>query len=273
MRLRLSLTTRLTLLFASISAALLLGFASLIGSTIESHFADLDNYELEGKLLLVRHEIERIDSPAALTGLPGQLHDALVGHPHLLLTVIDPGGELLLSTGEIRIPATYVNRTEAVFEWHSGGHIFRGLSRTIASAIPNAKPFTVAVAIDTMHHAEFLTRFKKMLTLFVIGATLISGLLGWVAARSGLAPLRVMKARAETVTAQKLDLRLPADSVPVEMADLATTFNAMLERLEQAFNRLSDFSSDLAHELRTPISNLMMQTLSLIHISEPTRPY
>lgn len=81
MRLRLSLTTRLTLLFASISAALLLGFASLIGSTIESHFADLDNYELEGKLLLVRHEIERIDSPAALTGLPGQLHDALVGHP------------------------------------------------------------------------------------------------------------------------------------------------------------------------------------------------
>ena len=260
MRLRLSLTTRLTLLFACLSAVLLLGFASLIGTTIESHFADLDGHELEGKLLLIRHEIERVDSPVALSGLPGQLRDALVGHPHLALTVIGPDGELLFSTGDIRIPATYVNQTKDVFEWHSDNHLFRGLTRTIASAIPNTKPFTVAVAIDTMHHAEFLTRFKKMLTLFVIGATFISGLLGWVAARSGLAPLRIMKARAETVTAQKLDLRLPADSVPVEMADLATTFNAMLERLEQAFNRLSDFSSDLAHELRTPISNLMIQT-------------
>lgn len=69
-----------------------------------------------------------------------------------------------------------------------------------------------------------------------------------------------MKARASAVTASRLDQRLPVESVPIEFADLAYTLNEMLARLEDAFQRLSDFSSDIAHELRTPISNLMTQT-------------
>jgi two-component system heavy metal sensor histidine kinase CusS len=50
------------------------------------------------------------------------------------------------------------------------------------------------------------------------------------------------------------------DAVPVELAELAESLNDMLARLEESFKRLSDFSSDLAHELRTPVSNLMTQT-------------
>ena len=62
------------------------------------------------------------------------------------------------------------------------------------------------------------------------------------------------------VTAQQLSHRLPVDSVPFELAELAQSLNDMLARLEEAFIRLSDFSSDIAHELRTPVSNLMTQT-------------
>lgn len=62
------------------------------------------------------------------------------------------------------------------------------------------------------------------------------------------------------VTAHKLDQRMPVDAVPVEMADLAQSLNTMLERLETDFSRLLEFSGDLAHELRTPISNLLTQT-------------
>ena len=68
------------------------------------------------------------------------------------------------------------------------------------------------------------------------------------------------------VTAHKLDLRMPVEAVPVEMADLALSLNTMLDRLQADFARLSEFSSDLAHELRTPISNLLTQTqVSLAH--------
>jgi two-component system heavy metal sensor histidine kinase CusS len=53
---------------------------------------------------------------------------------------------------------------------------------------------------------------------------------------------------------------LPVHTVPPELAELAQSLNDMLARLEVAFARLSDFSSDIAHELRTPVSNLMTQT-------------
>jgi two-component system heavy metal sensor histidine kinase CusS len=65
---------------------------------------------------------------------------------------------------------------------------------------------------------------------------------------------------AQGISANRLGERLPPQSVPPELIDLATAFNDMLARLEGSFGRLSDFSSDLAHELRTPVSNLMTQT-------------
>jgi two-component system heavy metal sensor histidine kinase CusS len=62
------------------------------------------------------------------------------------------------------------------------------------------------------------------------------------------------------ISANRLGELLPPQSVPPELVDLAIAFNDMLARLEGSFRRLSDFSSDLAHELRTPVSNLMTQT-------------
>lgn len=119
---------------------------------------------------------------------------------------------------------------------------------------------TLTLALDTAHHERFLYRFRMTLWLFVACAVMLMGLLGWVSARRGLAPLRAMRERAATVTAHSLDRRLSVKAVPPELAELALTLNEMLERLEDAFQRLSDFSADLAHELRTPVSNLMMQT-------------
>jgi two-component system heavy metal sensor histidine kinase CusS len=82
---------------------------------------------------------------------------------------------------------------------------------------------------------------QRSLWLFVACAALLMGLLGWFAARRGLAPLRSMREQAAGVTAHSLDRRLPAQAVPAELADLAATLNEMLERLEEAFRRLSDF--------------------------------
>jgi two-component system heavy metal sensor histidine kinase CusS len=85
-----------------------------------------------------------------------------------------------------------------------------------------------------------------------------SSRLGCGKARTG--PSASHPSGAAGVTASRLDYRLAVDSVPVELAELAETLNAMLARLEDSFRRLKDFSSDLAHELRTPISNLMTET-------------
>jgi two-component system heavy metal sensor histidine kinase CusS len=118
----------------------------------------------------------------------------------------------------------------------------------------------VSAALDPVHHTHFMALFQKTLGLYVALATLVSGLLGWLASRNGLSPLRAMKARAQAVSGHRLGERMPVDAVPVELADLAHTLNDMLVRLQNDFERLSAFSSDLAHELRTPISNLLTQT-------------
>jgi two-component system heavy metal sensor histidine kinase CusS len=118
----------------------------------------------------------------------------------------------------------------------------------------------VAVATDIAHHQVYMRSFLQTLWLFVAGAALLTGVLGWAAVRRGLAPLRAMREQAQVVTAQQLSQRLPVHSMPLEIAELAQSLNDMLARLEEAFRRLSDFSSDIAHELRTPVSNLMTQT-------------
>jgi two-component system heavy metal sensor histidine kinase CusS len=262
---KLSLTTRLTLLFATGSSVVLLALGWLIGASIERHFEDLDRDALSAKVMLAHHAIARVQTAADLEHLPSQISDAVVGHHDLMIRILGPGGKVLLASSDVPFPQDWEkqitrNPEPELFEWTQGEHRYRGLATSIPTSINGWPPLMVAVALDIGHHQAFMTSFMQTLWLFVAGAALATGLLGRFAASRGLAPLRAMRERAALVTAQRLDQRLPVDAVPAELADLATTLNDMLARLEEAFRRLSDFSSDIAHELRTPVSNLMTQT-------------
>lgn len=262
---RVSLTGRLTVLFAGGSAVVLTILGTLIGSEIERHFVSEDRGVLDGKIELARQLIERIDSPAKLDQLPFQLEDALVGHHDLVAQVIGPRGELVLQTIPVELPGL-ADAPLSILDgarmeiWDHDGRRYRGVRVAIATAMPGLPPLQVAIAIDLIHHEAFLASFNRSLWLFVIAAAGLTGLIGWFAAWRGLLPLKDMRARASAVTAERLDQRLPVDAVPSELADLAMTLNEMLSRLEEAFRRLSDFSSDIAHELRTPVSNLITET-------------
>ena len=262
---KLSLTTRLTLLFATGSSVVLLALGWLIGAAIERHFEAQDRGVLMGKLLLVQHAVEAVLTPGDLERLPARLSNALVGHHDLLIQVLGPHKEVLLASSDVEFPSGWLARVthkpvEPLFAWSQNGQSYRGLATAIATGMPQAPPLVVAMAVNTEHHRDFMRTFMQTLWLFVVCAAGLTGVLGWFAARQSLAPLRAMRERAAAVTAQTLDQRLPADAVPAELADLAATLNEMLARLEDVFQRLSDFSSDIAHELRTPISNLMTQT-------------
>ncbi|MEI8155705.1 MAG: heavy metal sensor histidine kinase [Burkholderiales bacterium] len=266
---QLTLTARLTLLFAAGSSVVLLALGWLIGASIEHHFEDLDRETLQAKLVMAHHAVARVNSEADLRGLPSQLGVETAGHHDLLMQIAGPDRQLVLAApnGEfsgdwlaaIRTPSV-ATESQTLLQWSQGGHSYRGLVASIPTGIPNAAPLQVAVAVDIAHHQVFMNTLLHTLWVFVGSAALATGLLGWFSASRGLAPLKDMRARAAKVNAQTLDQRLPTDAVPAELADLANTLNDMLARLEEAFRRLSDFSSDIAHELRTPVSNLMTQT-------------
>lgn len=264
-----SITLRLTLLFAAASTAVLLALGLLIGNTVEQHFVEQDMDLMTGKLHLAGHLLEKIHTPVALDALPAQLEDALVGHHDLAIVVRSAADQQLFATGAANFPPALLARNivrnpPQPLVWSetgpSGRQPRRGISALLPTGIPGWQPVLVAVAVDITHHEHFMDSFRRTLWLFVAAAAALAGLLGWAAVRRGLAPLQAIREAAAGVTASRLDYRLALDAVPLELAELAQTLNEMLARLEDSFCRLKDFSSDLAHELRTPISNLMTET-------------
>lgn len=268
-RRRVSITIRLTLLFAAVSTAVLLSLGLLIGHTVEQHFVEQDMEVMTGKLHLVANLLEKVRTPTDLDSLPAQLDDSLVGHHGLAMLVRGPDDRPLFATADARFPPTLLERRAIqnpprVLVWQQdgphGAQPLRGIATLLPTGMPDQPPLVVAVAVDISHHEHFMVSFKHTLWLFVAIAAVLAGFLGWAAVKRGLAPLQTIRQGAAGVTASRLDYRLAVDSVPVELAGLAETLNDMLARLEDSFRRLKDFSSDLAHELRTPISNLMTET-------------
>lgn len=261
---RLTLTARLTFLYTLVSAAVLLGLGFLVAWSTHQHFIDLDRDYLLDKVHLIQKIVEETPEPSSLVG---RLEESLNSHQGLFIS-LTRGDEQLFGTSGIRFPAELAARSasDQPMDWADGKRQMRGMSTEISAAHMQdggagpGQSMRLNLALDTQHHIHFVQMLHQQLAIYVLVATLLSGLLGWWAARSGLAPLRIMKERAQKVTAHKLDQRMPVEAVPVEMAELANSLNTMLERLQQDFSKLMEFSSDIAHELRTPISNLLTQT-------------
>ena len=258
---RLPLTRRLTLLFTTAAALVVLGLGALFLVEIERHFVELDRMVLQDKQHLIE---EVLRNAGSVDDARQRLGEALSYH-HDLYALVQDGQGAVVFRSEGFTPAMRGEKNLGASQDQAFGVLRHGDVRfhtLVFKAVPGyaGTPLGVWIAADTQHHTQFLDGLRRSLALYVLGAIALCGLLSWLAARQGLAPLRDMKSRAAKVTGQRLGERMPVQAVPVEMADLAQELNRMLDRLQQDFQRLTDFSSDLAHELRTPISNLLTQT-------------
>lgn len=260
-----SLTLRLTLLFALASALVLLLLGVLIGRSVEQHFEEQDMDVLSGKMKLARHVLEKALAKPGNETLAQQLDEALTGHHGLIIAVIGPDRQRLDDNLSLVLPPELLGERAISghgqpYMWTADdGLAWRGISASVVPANGGA-PYITVVATEMAHHEQFMSSFRRTLWVFMALAALTMGLLGWIVVRRGLAPLQTIKRQAAEITANRLNTRLPVETIPLELADLASTLNEMLSRLEDSFQRLSDFSSDLAHELRTPVSNFLTQT-------------
>jgi two-component system heavy metal sensor histidine kinase CusS len=267
MRRPFSLAARLTILFGVTAAAVFPLFGWIISRSIEHHFADGDTSEL----LTIAAAVERaLGTPAAdaVIGRADQrFDDILVGHHSAALAIVAADGRVVHMRGappdatrmlrSTAVPAT----GEDVFRWDDAGHSYRVLVRPLGAglaAMTGGVSLVVSVPLD--YHLEFLASFHRTLWAMVVASILGMSVIGWIAVRWGHAPLRNIAGRMRQITVSELQARVPPESVPRELSDLAESFNGVLARLDEAFQRLSNFNADIAHELRTPITNLMTQT-------------
>lgn len=114
--------------------------------------------------------------------------------------------------------------------------------------------------------ARVLAAYLRRVWITVICAVFITVALAyWVTSR-GLMPLKSMAGKAAEISPNRMSTRLDVAHAPTELQSLAASFNAMLDRLEHGYERLLQFSADLAHELRTPIGVLIGETqVALAH--------
>ncbi|WP_339506746.1 heavy metal sensor histidine kinase [Pseudomonas sp. EA_15y_Pfl1_P102] len=263
---RLSLASRLALLFAACTAVVSLIAGVLFNHASEAHFIELDQQQLDSQLVALRSTLQGVDSPDAFARREAQLRAELNRQPELRLRITAAGQRWLDDAPSVNLPDA-----PGLHSLQNAGTDYRVYNAPLRANQPDSPQLTLM--LDITHHQHFLQRMQHLIWLTVGLSALTTALLGAWAARSGLRPLRRMGEVAASVSAHSLTQRLPQKHMPVELAELAQAFNAMLGRLDDAFQRLSAFSADIAHELRTPLSNLLTHTQVILTQPRPLEDY
>jgi two-component system heavy metal sensor histidine kinase CusS len=121
----------------------------------------------------------------------------------------------------------------------------------------NGQTYTIQVAQDRSSDEKVEGEFGILLLATLAGGIVASTVIAFTVTKRGLRPVREMTRSVENVKSTHLNARIAPTGWPRELQPLAVAFDAMLARLEDSFTRLSQFSADLAHELRTPIANIL----------------
>ncbi|WP_065260719.1 heavy metal sensor histidine kinase [Pseudomonas bananamidigenes] len=259
---RLSLGSRLALLFAACTATVSLVAGVVFNRASEAHFIELDQQLLESRLINVRQALMGNGDAAHVT-------DELNQQGDVALRISSPEGQRWF--GRSLQMSANLPQQPGLATINDNGTDYRLLNAPLFPERPDSPQLTLL--LDITHHQHFLQRMQHLIWLTVGLSALATALLGAWAARSGLRPLRRMSAVARGISAQSLNARLPEAQMPAELTELAHSFNAMLGRLDDSFQRLSAFSADIAHELRTPLSNLLTHTQVTLTRPRPLEDY
>lgn len=193
-----------------------------------------------------------------------ELESAARRYQQFYIRLLDEHGRPILTTPGMADQldlAELVRRTEnrpehSVSMTGRNGRAFQVTSATATVGTLSGRTDTIEVAIDVSQAEELLARYRLWFWAILLITSVLFPLAGYRIARHGIRPVEQMAATARRITSTNLRERIQAEGYPSELASLAGTFNEMLERLHESFERISRFSADIAHDLRTPVNNI-----------------
>ena len=242
-----SITRRLASLFTLVTALLLAGAMVIVWFALGRHADEEDARFLCERVGQLRRELRGGDTPGELvkTG-PDEA-------PPFLVRVEDAARGVMAES-----PGMSAFAPSAAFDGASIEHPreWRANGKWLLLAAADESGWRVQVAQDRTEDREFMVGFAWLLSALVLAGVVLAAWLARAVTQRGLRPLSEMAAAAEHIHAAQLHERLAPAGWPDELRALAVAFDAMLARLDESFTRLSQFSADLAHELRTPLFNL-----------------
>jgi len=260
-----SIAFRLVLLFTVAAALLLLLAMAAAYWTVAQHVLHDNDRYISEKLAAIRADIAADAGPESLSR---ELKIIRAADKTYAVRVIDSAGKIVAESPRMNIslpmevfPKTISIRGERPATITYEARNSKTFALVTAALEVGGQHLTVQLAQDRTHDHRFVVNYAVLLTGMLGSAVLTCAGIASLVTRRGLRPLKRLSEAVERVGATHLHERVPAEGWPEELQPLATGFNKMLGRLEESFARLSRFSADLAHELRTPIAILRAGTI------------
>ncbi len=183
-----------------------------------------------------------------------QLHD----HPNMAIAIYDRQGRRLLQTTGFQPygPALSDDVPSGGLSLARPKSKLRYLAASSSLNASLGESVRVVLQYDGKNDAALLRAYAYTIVIIEVLGVMLASALAYGIAKFGLKPLRQVVARAEEMSTARLAHPLPSLDTSGELKELEIAFNGMVERLNESFTRLSEFSSNLAHDMRTPLTNL-----------------
>ena len=277
-----SLEIRLTFFISLATIIAFALFTSMIISSVKNHFADQDIQDLNRIKLTLQSimqnpddsEQQKVEKIGVVLDSNRHVSVLMLNSDNRILYRSAAGPNLLpvLKTADFAKALSH----DAVFQWTESEtrpleHIRMGndedrMTYRILAAM-TASPYhgkndvcTFLIAMSIDFHLHYINQLRHHLWCIAFAMSLLIILIVLFAVHQGNKPLRQVSKSIKNITSEDLGVRLNPQEVPVELEQLVVSFNQMLERIEDVFTRQANFSADIAHEIRTPITNLVTQT-------------
>ncbi|WP_404397179.1 heavy metal sensor histidine kinase [Stutzerimonas chloritidismutans] len=261
-----SLSLRLAIAFALVAVVLLGAIGLYLYRSLDREIVWRDDQALLGRLERMQALLEDSASVEALRQRP-QLYENMLGNRDSLLWLLDAQGRALIEINPARLAIPPLPAGDAAELTDTDG------ARLAWRRLPGEAGLTLVAGRMLVEREQMLAAYRVKLWWALSLGALLASVLGWLISRRALRPVRHLTRQALAIDVQHLHLRINDSTMPSELEPLRAALNQMLDRLEQGFARLSRFSEDLAHEMRTPLGNLMGQTQQLLHKDRDAEAY
>ncbi|MFV8383509.1 histidine kinase dimerization/phospho-acceptor domain-containing protein, partial [Vibrio parahaemolyticus] len=258
-----SMKNKLVLMFVSMTFVTYFSLAFILQYAIERHFYSQDFSYISSKFNAIENELKR--SPEDVF--------KQANNSTLYMWVFE-GKQSVYQNSSLTIPqnraysisSPQVLNHERSIEWSED-------SLNIRAFAFQAAEYQVVLGMSINHHILFLDKLDWIL-FWALGLAFVisSALSGWMVKR-GLKPIVGLNQHIQQISPEQMGIRLDPDSLPIELRELANKHNAMLDRLQTGFRRLSEFSSDIAHELKTPLTNITTQNQVILGACRTSEEY
>ena len=255
-----SIASQLVFLFAPAAAFLLCcGLGVLYWIVVRHAYAE-DRAVLGDKVLAIRSDLNSAGGPRILN----QELRAVQGGERAAywVRVLDSAQHIVAETpgmNRLLAPDVFTPKQASPLtkvqprDYQTGGRLFSLVS--VVTEV-NGQPYTIQLAQDRTVDEQFEKQFGLLVAVVLVCGIFASAMIAITVTKRGLRPLGAMTRSLKRVGPNRLHERVLPAEWPRELQPVAVAFDDMLDRLEDSFTRLSQFSADLAHELRTPLANI-----------------